>query len=111
MPHVLFVYDHPDSLGALAQDAREAVYREYEALAEIPDMAGHRLQPGAPGTTLTITKEHQQPRLEPVVASGVRIVGFYIVATDDTDHAIELAARIPAARHGGAIQIHRLAGE
>lgn len=108
MPHVLFVYDSPDSLAALSEESRQAVHREYEALAEIPEMNGHRIQPGAPGVRLTVT-DHGGPKLDPVAAAGPRIIGFYLVATDDSDHAAHLAARIPAARLGGAIEIHRLA--
>lgn len=111
MPHVLFVYDRPDSLAGLPEETRQAVYRNYAALAEIPGMAGYRLQPGAPGTTLTVTDDRERPRLEPVGTDGLRIIGFYVLATDDADRARELAARIPAARLGGAIEIHRLAGE
>lgn len=111
MPHVLFVYDRPDSLAAVPEETRQAVYREYQGLADVPDMVGHRLQPGAPGTTLTVTDDGEPPRLEPIAADDLRIIGFYVLATDDADRALELAARIPAARMGGAIEIHRLAGE
>ena len=31
--------------------------------------------------------------------------GYYVVEADDLDAAVELAARIPAARTGGAIEI------
>ena len=111
MPHVLFVYDRPDALAGVPEETRQAVYREYEALAGIPGMVGHRLQPGAPGTTLTVTDDRERARLEPVAADDLRIIGFYVLTTDDADRARELAARIPAARLGGAIEIHRLAGE
>jgi hypothetical protein len=111
MPHVLFVYDRPDSLAAAPEEARRAVYQEYQALAGIPDMVGHRIQPGAPGTALTITDGHQRPGLVPLADRDLRIIGFYLLATDDFDRATQLAARIPAARLGGAIEIHRLATE
>jgi hypothetical protein len=110
MPHVLFVYDSPDSLAALPEESRRAVHREYQALAEIPEMVGHRIQPGVPGTRLTVTDD-QGTNLDPIAAADPRIIGFYLVATDDFDRAAQLAARIPAARRGGAIAIHRLAGE
>jgi hypothetical protein len=111
MPHVLFVYDRPDSLAALPEESRQAVYREYQSLAEIPGMAGHRLQPGDPGATLIVRDDPERPQLEPVATDGLRIVGFYLLDTDDPGRAAQLAARIPAARLGGAIEIHRLAGE
>jgi hypothetical protein len=111
MPHVLFVYDRPDSLTTAPEETRQAVYREYQTLADIPHMVGHRLDPGDPGTILTVTDDDELPRLEPVVTDGLRIIGFYLLATGDADRALQLAARIPAARRGGAIEIHRLAGE
>jgi hypothetical protein len=111
MSHVLFVYDRPDSLAALAEESRQAVYREYEALSGVPDMIGYRLQSGSTGTTITATDEDREPRLEPAPTEGLRLIGFYVIATDDADRARQLAARIPAARLGGAIEIHRLADE
>jgi hypothetical protein len=111
MPHVLFVYDRPDSLASLPEESRQEVYREYQALAGIPDMVGHRLQPGVPGTSLTVTDDRDRPRIEPIATDGLRIVGFYMLATDDPVRAAQLAARIPAARLGGAIEVHRLADE
>lgn len=32
-------------------------------------------------------------------------VGVFILEADDLDAAIEVAARVPAARHGGAVEI------
>jgi hypothetical protein len=36
------------------------------------------------------------------------LVGYYVFEADDLDEAIELAARIPAARLGGAIEVRPL---
>ena len=63
MPHVLFVYDHADSPAAVPEETRQAVYREYQALAEIPDMVGHRLQPGAPGTPFVCNSQMRPEKL------------------------------------------------
>ena len=110
MPHVLFVYDHPDALAALTDEGRQAVYREYEALTDVPDMSGHRLQPGS-GQTLTVSGD---PR-----AAAPRACGSDRLA----DHRVRPARhrrrrprggagrRIPAAPFGGFIAIHPLAGE
>jgi hypothetical protein len=35
--------------------------------------------------------------------------GYLVFEADDLDAAIELASRIPAARHGGAIEIRPVA--
>lgn len=111
MPYVLFVYDTPDSFASLPEESRQAVYREYQALAEIPDMVGHRLEPGAPRMSLTVTDDRDRPQMEPIAADGPHVIGFYLLATDDPDRAAQLAARIPAARLGGAIEVYRLADE
>ena len=111
MTYVLFVYDHPDSLASLPEDARQAVYREYQALADAPGLAGHRLKPTDPGTTLTIRDDDEELRLEPVLKGNLRITGFYLLDTDDAEHARRIAARIPAARLGGAIEVRALASE
>jgi hypothetical protein len=34
--------------------------------------------------------------------------GYYLVEADDLDAALEIAARIPAARMGGAIEVRPL---
>jgi hypothetical protein len=49
------------------------------------------------GKTLTT----DGPFVEPKEAIG----GYYLLEADDLDAAIELAARIPAARLGGAVEI------
>jgi EmrB/QacA subfamily drug resistance transporter len=111
MTYVLFVYDRPDALATLPEDAREAVYREYRALSDSPDLAGHRLQPAAATTTLTIREDHEELRPEPVFDGGLQLTGFYLLNTDDADHARRIAARILAARLGGAVEVRALVGE
>jgi len=46
MTYVLFVYDRPDPLSDLGEDARQAIFAEYEALQEVPGLTGHRLTRG-----------------------------------------------------------------
>ena len=41
----------------------------------------------------------------PFVESGEPLGGYFVFEADDLDAAIELAARIPTARMGGAIEI------
>ena len=44
----------------------------------------------------------------PFVAVKEALAGYMIYEADDLDAAIELAARIPAARMGGAIEVRPL---
>ena len=45
----------------------------------------------------------------PFVAVKEAIGGYLVLEADDLDAAIELAARIPAARLGGAIEVRPIA--
>ena len=45
MTYALFVYDRPDSLAGLGEDARQAIFSAYEALQTVPGLAGRRLTP------------------------------------------------------------------
>jgi hypothetical protein len=106
MAYALLVYDRGDSLDALSPPDREAVYGEYEAFARTAGVTGYRLQPPATASTLRI--EGGERELRPGPATAPELAGFYLLATDDPAEALELAARIPAARLGGAVTIHPL---
>ena len=108
MTYVLLVYDHGDSLDALPEAEREAVYGEYEAFARTAGVSGYRLQPPETASTLRIAAGERDLRPGPLVAQAPELAGFYLLDTDDPDRALELAARIPAARLGGAVSIHPL---
>jgi hypothetical protein len=111
MSYALFVYDTPGSLDLLTPEEKQSVYDEYVAVSEIPGLVGHRLRPPDTATTLRISNG------EPLTAAGpledaVRcLAGFYLLDTDDSDHALAIAARIPAARLGSVIQVQPLVSE
>ena len=109
MSYVLFVYDTPSS--TLTPEEEQAVYYEYAALAEIPGLLGHRLQPPQTDTTLRVSNGQRTAAAWPPEIATNYLAGFYLLDTDDADHALAIAARIPAARLGGAIHVHRLVDE
>jgi len=111
MRYALLVYDTSGSLDSLTSEERQGVYDEYVAVSEIPGVVGHRLQPPDTATTLRVDNgEH-------VVAAGApepsarHLAGFYLLDADDREQALAVAARIPAARLGGAIQVQPLVSE
>jgi hypothetical protein len=107
MAYVLLVYDRSDSLDALPEAERAAVYGEYEAFARTAGVSGYRLQPAETASTLRIAAGERDLRPGPLAAQA-ELAGFYLLDTGDPDRALELAARIPAARLGGAVSIHPL---
>jgi hypothetical protein len=91
---------------ALSQDERADVFAAYRAVNETPGVtSGVRIQPPETATTVrvqdgrTLTTDGPFPELKEAIG------GYCFVEADDLDAAIELAARIPAARMGGAVEV------
>ena len=79
------------------------------ALSQAPGVTdGAQLQD--PGTATTVRVEDGETLITdgPFVETKEVLGGYYLFEADDLDAAIELAARIPAARMGGAIEVRPL---
>jgi hypothetical protein len=111
MTYALLVYDRDDALAGLSQESRAAIHAEYDNFARTAGIKGYRLQPTDNATTLRIHGASDELSPGPVADNVLPLAGFYLVDTDDPERAAELARQIPAARLGGAIQIHPLVGE
>jgi hypothetical protein len=66
---------------------------------------GEGLQPAETATTVRVENGKTLTTDGPFVAVKEALGGYLIYDADDLDAAIELAARIPAARLGGAIEV------
>ena len=94
----------------LSADEQEAVRDELRAVERLPGVLGaERLQPVE--TTTTVRVENGQTLLidGPFVDAKEHVGGFVLVEADDLDGALEIAARIPVPRLGGAIEVRPLA--
>jgi hypothetical protein len=95
----------------LSEDEQKQVYADYQALNQTPGVT-----PGAwmesPETATTVRSENGQALTTdgPFVAVKEAVGGYLFYEADNLDAAIELAARIPAARLGGAVEIRPLKG-
>jgi hypothetical protein len=68
-------------------------------------MGGHQLQGPETATTVRVQDGSTLTTDGPFAETKEAIGGYYLFEADDLDAAIELAARIPAARMGGAIEV------
>jgi hypothetical protein len=96
----------PDEWGRLSEDEQKAVYADYKAVSETPGVSpGLELED--PGTATTVRVEDGKTLTTdgPFVATKEALGGWLLFEADDLDAAIELAARIPAARMGGAVEV------
>ena len=90
----------------LSPDEQAAVYRDYQAVNETPGVSpGMWLQPPEAATTVRVQDGTMLTTDGPFVAIKEALGGYLIFEADDLDAAIELAARIPAARLGGAVEV------
>jgi hypothetical protein len=93
----------------LSEDEQNAIHAEYMAIQEAPGVVGgDQLQPGGTATTVRVQDGRTLTTDGPFAETKEELGGYYVYEADDLDAAIELAARIPAARMGGAIEVRPL---
>jgi hypothetical protein len=109
MKYAMLIHEKPGYTDALAEDEQKAVFAEYMALAEDPRArGGAQLQPIETATTVRVQGGQTLTTDGPYAATKEVFGGYYVFEAEDLDEAIELAARIPAARLGGAVEVRPL---
>ena len=99
----------PDEWGRLSEDEQKAVFAAYKAINETPGVTpGVQMQPPELATTVHVQNGKTLTTDGPFVAIKEALGGYLFFEADDLDSAIELAAKIPAARMGGAIEVRPL---
>ena len=91
---------------SLPEDEQKQVQAGWAALNQTPGVTPG-VQMGDPETATTVRVEDGRTLTTdgPFVETKEALGGYLIYEADDLDAAIELAARIPAARLGGAIEV------
>jgi hypothetical protein len=90
----------------LSQDEQNAVYAAYQALNQTPGVTpGVRMEGPETATTVRVDDGRTLTTDGPFAELKEAIGGYCFVEADDLDAAIEVAARIPAARMGGAVEV------
>jgi hypothetical protein len=95
-----------DAWERLSDEERGAVFAGYQAVNETPGMTpGQQLQPPETATTVRVQDGRTLTTDGPFVEIKEAVGGYCFFEAADLDAAIELAARIPAARMGGAVEV------
>src|SRR4051794_6049495 len=90
----------------LSPDEQNAVYAAYKALGETPGVSpGLQLAEPETATTVRVQDGRTLTTDGPFAEIKEAIGGYLVFEADDLDAAIEVAARIPAASMGGAIEV------
>jgi hypothetical protein len=95
-----------DEWERLSEAEQKAIYDGYRAINETPGVSpGLQLQAAETATTVRVQNGKTLTTDGPFIEAKEALGGYLVYEADDLDAAIELAARIPAARLGGAIEV------
>ncbi|MFC0547232.1 YciI family protein [Kutzneria chonburiensis] len=107
----IFVIHHgsfplPGTPGAasISAEERKAVYADWAAVSSLDNVAGGPPL-GLPKDATTVRVENGATVRTPGPFVGTNVGGFMTVEAEDLDAAVAIAARIPQARLGGAIEV------
>jgi hypothetical protein len=96
----------PEAWATLSQDEQKRVFADYQAINRTPGVTpGQGLDAPETATTVRVQDGKTLTTDGPFVEIKESIGGYLLYEADDLDAAIELAARIPAARLGGAVEV------
>jgi hypothetical protein len=96
----------PEAWATLSEEEQQSVFADYQAVNETPGVtAGIGLDVPEAATTVRVEDGRTLTTDGPFVDIKEAIGGYLLYEADDLEAAIELAARIPAARLGGAVEV------
>jgi hypothetical protein len=103
-------YDQ-EAWSKLSEEEQKAIYADYQSVTQTPGVTpGEQMQTPESATTVRVADGQTLTTDGPFVAVKEALGGYLFYEADDLDAAIELAARIPAARLGGAIEVRPIGG-
>lgn len=103
---LIFQGDAADSWAGLSEDEQRTIMEDYTAIRETDGVtAGNQLESPDAATTVRVQDGRTLTTDGPFVETKEALGGYFLLEADDLDAAIELAARVPAARMGGAVEV------
>ena len=108
MKYVMVIYQGTalERQAALSEEDQKQVYADYEAINHTPGVTPG-LPMGLPENATTVRVEDGKTLTTdgPFIGMKEAVGGWFILEADDIDAAIDVAAHVPAARYGGAVEI------
>ena len=96
----------------LSAEEQGAVYAAYQEINGDPRTTpGVRMEQPETATTVRVADGETLTTDGPFAETKEAIGGYFFLEADDLDAAIEMAAKVPSARLGGAVEIRPLAAE
>ena len=96
----------PEAWSKLSPDEQNAVFADYQAINQTPGVTpGEQLDEPSTATTVRVQDGKTLTTDGPFAELKEAIGGYFFFEADNLDEAIALAARVPAARLGGAVEV------
>lgn len=100
-----------DEWNALSPEEQGAVYASYQEINQTPGVIpGERMDGPDTATTVRVQDGRTLTTDGPFAEIKEAIGGYLFLEADDLDAAIELAAKVPAARMGGGVEVRPIVG-
>ncbi|MDB5985631.1 MAG: hypothetical protein JWR16_684 [Nevskia sp.] len=105
MQYLLLIYANEAEFAAMDPAAMATMTNEYGEFTKGiiqggQFKAGDRLKPSSTATTVRVRKGKTVTTDGPFAETREQLGGYYLIEAKHLDEAIEIAARIPGARHG-----------
>jgi hypothetical protein len=108
MKYVMLIYQGAalERQAALPEDEQKQVWADYQGINQTPGVTPG-LPMALPEKATTVRVESGKPLTTdgPFAGPDEAVGGWFILEAENLEAAIEVAARVPAARFGGAVEI------
>jgi len=109
MRFAVLVYEKPGAYDTLSAEELQQVTGEYLEIAQLPGfLGGEQLQSIETASAIRVEGGETLITDGPFASTKEVFGGFYLFEADSLDPVIEIAARCPAARLGGVVEVRPL---
>ena len=109
MKYALLIYQAPGDMDGMDDATLQSISAEYFAIRDVPGcIGGGQLQPVQTATTVRVHDGETLTTDGPFADTKEVFGGYYLFELDNLDAALEIAARVPAARLGGSVEVRPL---
>ena len=105
MRYLCLIYDEEKMWATMSENDAKAIMGEYFAFTDGVKKSGHyvggeALQPTSTATSVRVRQGKTTTTDGPFAETKEQLGGYYLIEARDLNDAIQVAARIPGARHG-----------
>jgi len=95
-----------EQVQAMSPEEQKQLYAEWGELNRTPGLTpGAEMDDPATATTVRVDGGQTLTTDGPFVETKEALGGYFLIEADDLDAAIEVAAKVPTARRGGAVEV------